>query len=318
MTAADQPLVPPSAAAHRADSPRGILMIFGTGVIWGTIAVAAKLSYIDSTLTPLSVTWLRTIVASIACLAIMAPTLRRDLRAAGRNGILIMVLIGLGLAVSQVCYLEAVNRLGITAATLIALCVPPVMIASISVAFTEETMNRTLAIALIGSLLGTALLVGVPDDALRVPTSTLIAGVLFGLASAVGVTIHYIGGRRIAGDVPSMLPLTIAFPVGVFVLTPLVIASGFSWHQPAMSWFWAIYLGLVPSVIAYLLFQRGLQGVKASTASIITLVEPLTAAILAAALFGERLSPIGWIGGAMLLGSIVLLSLRREPIPISD
>ena len=318
MSATEQPLPMPTAVAPRTDSGRGILAILGTGLLWGTIAVAAKLSYIDSTLTPLSVTWLRSIVASIACLLIMAPTLRRDLRAVSRRDLLVMIAIGLGLAMSQVCYLEAVNRLGITAATLLALCVPPVMIASISVAFTEETMNRTLAIALAGSLLGTGLLVGVPDDALKVPTSVLIAGVLFGLASAVGVTIHYIGGRQIASHVTPMLPLTIGFPVGALVLTPLVMHAGFSFQQPVVSWAWAVYLGLVPSVLAYLLFQRGLRGVKASTASIITLVEPLTAAILAAILFGERLSPVGWVGGAMLLGSILLLSLRREPVVVVD
>jgi DME family drug/metabolite transporter len=71
-----------------------------------------------------------------------------------------------------------------------------------------------------------------------------------------------------------------------------------------------LYLGVVPSALAYAMYQRGLRHVPASTATILTLAEPLTAALLAWALFAERLTPVGLAGGALLLVSIVLLSRR--------
>jgi len=69
-----------------------------------------------------------------------------------------------------------------------------------------------------------------------------------------------------------------------------------------------LYLAIVPSVLGAWLFQHGLREVPASTASVVTLLEPMVAALLASVIFGERLGPAGWAGAALLLGAIGLLS----------
>jgi DME family drug/metabolite transporter len=45
----------------------------------------------------------------------------------------------------------------------------------------------------------------------------------------------------------------------------------------------------------------------ATAASITTLLEPLTSALLAWWLFDERLEPLGLLGGTLLLGAMLLL-----------
>jgi len=54
------------------------------------------------------------------------------------------------------------------------------------------------------------------------------------------------------------------------------------------------YLAIGPMFLAYLLFGAGLRTVRGSTATTITLVEPLAATILAILVVGERLDPVGW------------------------
>jgi DME family drug/metabolite transporter len=51
----------------------------------------------------------------------------------------------------------------------------------------------------------------------------------------------------------------------------------------------------------------GMASTTATVASIITLIEPLTATVLAWLLFGERLSVVGLFGAGVLLGAIGLL-----------
>ena len=63
---------------------------------------------------------------------------------------------------------------------------------------------------------------------------------------------------------------------------------------------------VVPSALAYIMYQRGLRHLPAWTASILMLVEPRTAAVLAWALFAEALSPMRIADGALLLVSIVV------------
>ena len=66
--------------------------------------------------------------------------------------------------------------------------------------------------------------------------------------------------------------------------------------------------------MAYTLYFRGLRAAAASTAAMLTLLEPLTGTVLAAAVLGERLSPAG-IAGALILAAAVLLSVRAHAQP---
>jgi DME family drug/metabolite transporter len=73
-------------------------------------------------------------------------------------------------------------------------------------------------------------------------------------------------------------------------------------------------MGCIPTALAYVLFQSGMRSTPATLTSILTLCEPLTAAVLAWLLFGERLSPLGIVGALLLLGTILLLA-RGETAP---
>ena len=58
-------------------------------------------------------------------------------------------------------------------------------------------------------------------------------------------------------------------------------------------------LGTVPTALAYVLFFHGLHIVRATTASAVALIEPVTAAVVAVVALGERLTPLGRTGGAL-------------------
>ncbi|MBW3605057.1 MAG: EamA family transporter [Actinobacteria bacterium] len=55
-----------------------------------------------------------------------------------------------------------------------------------------------------------------------------------------------------------------------------------------------LYLGVVPTAVAYVLFFRGIVAVRASIAAVTTLLEPVTAAVLAAIVFANGSPP--WDG----------------------
>jgi DME family drug/metabolite transporter len=62
--------------------------------------------------------------------------------------------------------------------------------------------------------------------------------------------------------------------------------------------------------LSYILYLRGMRAVSATTAAILTLLEPLGSATLAVLFLGERLAPAGLLGAALLLGSMALLFVR--------
>jgi DME family drug/metabolite transporter len=287
---------------------RAFACLVGTGIIWGTIGVAAKLVYRHSNLDAVGVTWLRALIASPIYLLLAWRALGSDLFRASRRDRAIMVGLGVVLIVYQWLYLAAVDRLGVSSATLISLCVPPVLVAVASVVLFGERLNERTVIALIGALVGTALLVGWYGEGGDRDGSTA-AGVALALGCASGIACHVLGSRSIAGRHHALRPLAIGFPSGVVVFAPLLSGHELTLRLPALGWLWLLYLGIVPSVVAYWLYQRGLQDLPATTASIVTLLEPLIAAVLAWAIFGERLGLLGGVGGLLLMASIVVLSL---------
>ncbi|WP_289501200.1 DMT family transporter [Gloeocapsopsis sp. IPPAS B-1203] len=72
-----------------------------------------------------------------------------------------------------------------------------------------------------------------------------------------------------------------------------------------------LYLGIVPTALAYLLYFSGIRHTTATIASIATLLEPLTATILAWWFFGEQIGAIGLLGAAMLVIASGLLYLEN-------
>jgi DME family drug/metabolite transporter len=68
-----------------------------------------------------------------------------------------------------------------------------------------------------------------------------------------------------------------------------------------------VYLGVIPTALAYVLFITGMHYTTATVASTATLAEPLTSTILAWLVFGEHFSPMGVVGVAQLAGSLALL-----------
>lgn len=298
----------------------GFILLVGTGVIWGTIGIAAKYLYQESDLDAVSVTWLRALIASPICVAMAWRAMGRRFLAMTKRDFSVMFLLGVMLIVYQFFYLAAINRIGISATTLISLCGAPVLVVIASVLFLNDRLTPRTSFALTGSLIGTALIVGWRAGGTGETRDTVI-GVALSVGSATGVATHVFVSRLIAGRHHSSRPLAIGFPAGALVFMPFALGRGIDLDLNFSAWTLLIYLAVGPSALAYWLYQRGLQDVNATDASIVTLLEPLIAAILAAFLFDERLGLLGWFGAILLVGSIALLTLTassrnpaREPV----
>jgi drug/metabolite transporter (DMT)-like permease len=72
---------------------------------------------------------------------------------------------------------------------------------------------------------------------------------------------------------------------------------------------------VVCSIGAGLAFVWGLRRIRASHASTLTLLEPLVAVLVAAVVFGERLSAIALGGGVLIVfGAAAVVSAPSKPV----
>lgn len=292
-----------------ANARSGLLLIMGAAMLWGTAGISTKIMYGFAAVTPLSVSFFR--------LAIAAPVLWViGWRAVGKRMVQLptrdwglMILMGLMTAVYQICFFSAVQILGVAIASLITLCSAPTLVALLSAIVLKERPSVRVLIALGCALVGTALLIQVQPNS---PVQGSVGlGVFWSLASASGYAVVALTSRELANRYHPVQPIAIAFTVGALALLTLALGGGLVLDYPAAGWGLLLYMGLIPTALAYTMFILGMRTTPATIASIGTLLEPLTSTVLAALLFGETLSAIGWVGAALLLSALFVL-WRRE------
>jgi DME family drug/metabolite transporter len=222
---------------------------------------------------------------------------------------LMMALQGTLMAISHAAYFAAIRYTGVSIATLITLCIAPVIVSSISVLFKLERMSQRLMISLVTAIVGTILLVGF--DAPQVAQGDLLLGTIFALIAALTYGSTLVCGRILAPKYHPLQITGISFSVATIVLLLINLLNGLVTVHTTQGWLLLLYLGLVPTAFAYWLFQMGLRSVSATAASILSIIDPLVAALLAWLIFGETLAATGIIGAILLILSIFLLSLEQ-------
>ena len=130
------------------------------------------------------------------------------------------------------------------------------------------------------------------------------------MIAAAGFAAITLTGAR---PVPGLDDLTVTgfgFALGGLLLMPLsALVGGLNFRPGLEAVGLLIALGTGPTAVAYTLYFRGLRTAAASTGALLALLEPLTGAILAAVVLGQRLSATG-IAGAATLVAAVLVTVR--------
>jgi DME family drug/metabolite transporter len=300
------PSTPLSSRDHA--SRRGFVLVLLAALCWGTSGLSGSVVADRSGASALDIAWYRLAIGALALLAARAATARRRGPAVPltRPVVVRLVLIGAGLAAYQLAYFAAVEQAGVSIATLVALGLAPLLIAVGGTLLGSGRPDRATAVALAVALVGLALLVGVSAGADT--GTTVLLGALTATGSALGYAVVTLAG----GGVPAGVPVTLAgFAGGALLLSPVVLAEGLTVPSDGVALAVLLYLGLVPSALAYGLFFTGVRTVPGAVASIVTLLEPLTATVLATVFLGERLAPAAVAGGALLLAAVAGLYLRR-------
>jgi DME family drug/metabolite transporter len=300
-------------------SRAGLLKISAAGLLWGTTGVVVQVLHQTTALSPVGIGFYRLAVAAVVLLVICRP---RAIQAAFRVAPAGLILTGIGLGTYQALYFVAVTLAGVSVATVVGLGLAPVLLAGGEAVRARRLPDRTTSATLITGVLGLLLITvsaGRPTDSAPHPLLGLLAAAGCGVCYAASTAIS----RRQAQRIDAMTLTTMSTGVGALALAPLALFGGGAEHgfgfgfgfgfagiavplQPGPLLMLA-YLGIITTAVAYALFYAGLRTTIGSTAAVLTLLEPLAAALLAILILGESLSLPALAGGALLLTAVAIL-----------
>ena len=292
----------------------GLVQVGLAGLIWGTTGVVVQWVIADSGLDPFSIGFYRLAVAAVVLLAVFWASNAHRLRQltdAVRAQPVALVISGMGLGLYQALYFVAVANAGVGVATVVALGMAPVLTAAY-----ESMRLRQPATALkVGSILTAVVGLGLVsvEGAGSTAGPRPVLGLLAAAASGLIYSVSTVVGRHAVQTTPAVVMITVTTTIGTLTLLPFGLLAGLGFAPTTVTLTGLAYLGVATTTVAYGLYYAGLRSTMGSTAAVLTLLEPVTAVVLAVVLLGEPLALATLTGTVLLLASIAALYLTPVP-----
>jgi DME family drug/metabolite transporter len=241
--------------------------------------------------------------ALLALVAVAAAARAGGLRSGG--GPRAVLLAGACVAVYQATFFAAVADTGVAVGTVVAIGSGPAFAGLFSSLFAGERLERRWAAATALACAGVGLLVLGGGSA----GSVSAPGVGLALISGAGYAGYAVTSKRMldAGGSPEAV-MAAVFGMGALLMLPLLVLAPTGELATPGGVALVVYLGVVPTALAYVLFARGLEKVGASETATLTLAEPLTAAALGVIALGERPGLTAAAGAALVLAGLAALA----------
>src|SRR4051794_13326457 len=275
------------------------LLVLFAAVCFGTTGTAQALG--PDGLAPAGVGAARILVGG-ALLLLLGGSLRRLPRRP-------LILAAIAVAAYQVSFFAAVADTGVAVGTIVAIGSGPALAGAIEWALTKRPPTKAWAAATAPALTGVTMLALQGDDA-----TISLPGVGLALIAGASYATYTLAAKRML--MREHRPETVmagAFGGGAVLLLPVVALNHDVITQPG-GLALALFLGIVPTALAYVAFARGLKHLSAADTATITLAEPLTATLLGVVVLGEHFNALG---ACLILAGLLVLAAPEARRPIT-
>lgn len=173
----------------------------------------------------------------------------------------------------------------------------------------KEPLDKVKVFSVIIAILGVVMIVG-----LKMSGSNVVMGVLLLLLTAITWALMSVLIKKVRTY--SSLQITImSTVVAVVCLTPFILSdtaslTSINFLDPKV-FLSLLYIGGVSTAVAYVMWNKGLKVISASSSGIFYLIQPIVGSFLGWLLLGEQISVGFLIGSAMILAS-VWISVKFE------
>jgi len=289
----------------------GIVALLLASLLWGTTGTTA--TFLPHDVSPLAI---GASTMGIGGLLLFATGPRLSLAVLRDRGSLRWIGLGaLGVFIYPLAFYSAMSLAGVAVGNVVALGSGPVFAAVYEWAGERHPLSRRWAVATGAAVVGIVGLAWGRQTAHGAAPSGTLLGVALGLLAGAAYALYaYASSRVIQSGQPSRGVMGAMFGVGAVLLLPVLLVTGAPLLQSWSTISLAGYLAIGPMFVAYLLFGIGLRTVRSSSATTITLLEPVVATLLAVLVVGERLGAPGWVGLVLVFaGLAILITARHRP-----
>ncbi|WP_376709912.1 DMT family transporter [Pseudochrobactrum lubricantis] len=292
----------------------GIVCVLIASFLWGTTGTAATFA---PEVGPMAIGAVAMGVGGLLQALLALRALKRDYSKLQQQWLL--VLFGaVSVAVYPLAFYSSMYLAGVTVGTVVTIGSAPLFSALIEWVIDRKTLSKQWIFGAALGLSGIVLLCffGGGDHqtaSVAFSAGATASGVLLGLVGGLTYALYaWAAHRLMCKGISSKAAMGSIFGAGGLLLMPVLLLTGgallASWNNALVG----AYMAVIPMFTGYVLFGYALARISVSTATTITLTEPVIAALLAVVIVGENLSPLGWLGALLVIFCLVILSAPKK------
>jgi drug/metabolite transporter (DMT)-like permease len=235
------------------------------------------------------------------------------IRGLSRSALGLAALSGFFLAAHFATWISAYEYTTVLVATVL-VTTSPLWAALLERAFLGARLTWLVIIGLLIGMVGSIVIAfsRPPEGDIPLGRDPLMGSIL-ALVGALAVAIYFVIGRKLRANLPLLPYIWIVYSFAAIFLLLVVIVSripvtGYS----ADGYFWIAAMALIPQLIGHSSFNYALKFVPASYVGIASQMEPVLSSILAVFVLAQIPNEIQIIGGAIILGGVLLASLGQS------
>ncbi|GEM_PF-3391151 len=290
---------------------KALLLAATSAFIWGATAPIMKL-----TLTQVPIFSLVAIRMGIASL-IMIPFVIKNLKIDKEDRVLFLWSALTGITIHLTLFFIGLKLSQAIYAAFLAATVP-VMTLFAATIFLKEKLTPRIIIASAVALFGVLIIIGKPNGALTL--QSFIGNIILIISAAFWV-VHEIIAKNILKKYSAQTLTFYTMAIGAITVLPMALIEFINnpaWTQNiSTSGFAGILYGIIfASFIAHWAWQKGLSLLPAGEASFFFYIDPVSGAILAMLLLGEKLTLPLVAGGILISVSVILAENKRRAHPL--
>ncbi len=282
----------------------GYAMVVSAAVCWGITATVVKLLFRDRGVDPFMLVVIRADLSSLILCAVMALVWPARLRIA-RHDLRSAVAVGIvGLAINNFFYFHSLDLTSVATALLLQYQAP-ILVALYTALVQRQRLRGRIVLAMAMALLGCALVVRAYDFEVLRPN---LLGVAAGLGGACAFAFYILAGGAALRTLDAWTLLTYAYLSAALAWSLVVPPWRLIAHGYGLG-LWGAFLAVagIGTVVPFGLFISGLRFLPPTQASIVSMLEPVVAAVAAYLILGETLNSIQILGGVLVLTGVVVV-----------
>ena len=277
---------------------RALLLVALAQLAIGAAAVFARFALTSSG--PLAVSAARLTLATVPMLIVAG--LRGRLRPIDPPTEWRLLVAGALLALHFATWIGSLDFASVAISTLL-VCTTPVW-TEIYAVLRRRRIDPYAAASVLGAVAGVAIVVGVPDRA-NTPL-----GVVLALAGAISIAAYLLVVRATDAryDTLAVTSRTYAYAAAMLIAAGIVAHDHLPPSGDVRAWGGIVAMALLSQLFGHTALNAAVRVLSATFVSMMTLLEPVIAAVLAAWLFAERLGAATALGALVILASIGVAS----------